>query len=167
MFMVEKGRRPADVIQITQRPRAPGGSPLVDGPGKAVAILAHEVEHSEALAAISSLGVMSVRASALAELGAPGKLKLSRIDGGYEVYDTSSSRHAPFSRAESSFDWVRSFYLAVFEDGGLLMCRYLNREPGRRVLGALEQPVFDPRSRAGKYSMDSFIESVLFGDPPD
>ncbi len=165
--MVQGPRKPADVVHLFPPPREHRRPPLDEAPGALVPLPAKEVGHHEAAAALSSIGVMGVRPTALAELGAPQKLMLSKIEGGYEIHDLGSRRASPFSRAEPTPDWVRSFYLAVFEDGGRLLCRYLNREPGRRALGSLEQPVFDPAERAGRFSLDSFIETVIFGDPPD
>ncbi len=165
--MVEKKGRVADVIPFAPKPRPAGGSPLAEGPGKLVPCPPRPVAAAEATTMLSLSGRISVRPTALVELGAPKDLMLSLVDGGVEIFDSGSSRSRPFSPTDSDLGWVGSFYIGVYEDGGRIMCRYLNREPGRRALSSLEQPVHDPSSRMGKFTMDSFIESVIFGDEPD
>jgi hypothetical protein len=104
-------------------------------------------------------------------LAFPDTVRSSAFPGGVEFYDMETERPSGRHAEESMLDigrWVTGWYLSVFEKGDLLICRYINNDPACTLAcRVLQQPVYDPSARYRKYTLESFIDTLIYGDPPD
>lgn len=171
----ERKNRGGTLIPFPQK-TGPRREPLAEGaepgPCAQMSILPGRILAKEdAICELERILGYEVRETNLFFLGIPDRVMCHAFPGGVELSDLSSRRLLPGHPAERLIDvgqWVEGWYFSVFWRGDAIIGRFISKD-GLYTLAcrSLEQFVRDPHSRYGKFTLASFIDTLIYGDPPD
>lgn len=136
--------------------------------GKLFKIPPKTITAEEAVNALRKLFPDDVTTTTHLELRFPDKVKFYSFPYGVEFFDMHSERPQPIHPDETlkDLEWVKHWYFAVFRRGDMIIGRFIDRSLSHPWI-PLEQPLYHPTARYGRYSLRSFIETMVYGDPPD